>query len=75
MRERQPSAQHPPQGGVVGAGCGLLLGLVLGAYWFITAEHPQWPILAVAVALALVAYWYGDRFWNWLSENAWSWRW
>jgi hypothetical protein len=68
----------PPEserGGPVGAGCGLLLGLLVGVYWFITAESPQWPIIGVALVLAGLAYWYGDRLWNWLADHGWWLRW
>ena len=68
-------ATKPGRGGSVGAGCGLLLGLLAGLYWFVAAEKPQWPILSVGLLFAALAYWYGDRFWHWLSEHSWWWWW
>lgn len=49
---RRSAWSSPQGGGPVGAGCGLLLGLLIGTYWFLADESPQWPILAVGLDLA-----------------------
>ena len=72
MHKRPPHRWSPPQGGgPVGAGCGLLLGVILGAYWFVVNDSPSWVVLGAGLAFAGVAYLYGDRFWHWVIEHPW----
>lgn len=68
QRSRRPS---PERGGPVGLGCGLLLGLLLGALWVLMDGFPPVVLVVAAVACGALAYMYGDRFWNWLAEHAW----
>jgi hypothetical protein len=72
MRRAPLKSWSPPQGGgTVGAGCGLLLGLIVGAYWYITADSPSWLVLGAGLAFAAIAFAYGDRFWHWVVEHPW----
>lgn len=66
---------EPERGGPVGLGCGLLLGLAVGAAWVVLDGFPPWTFVVPAVALAAVAYFYGDRFWEWLAEHGWKLPW
>jgi hypothetical protein len=58
-------------GGPVGLGCGLLLGLVLGALWVLLDGFPPAILVVAAAVFGALAYRYGDRFWNWLAEHWW----
>jgi hypothetical protein len=68
---RRSQRPAPERGGAVGIGCGLLLGLIVGAYWVVDGNLPSWVLLAAALVCAALAYVYGERFWNWLAEHAW----
>ena len=53
----------------------MLLGLAVGAAWVVLDGFPAWTFVVPAVALAAVAYFYGDRFWEWLAEHGWKLPW
>ena len=55
----------------MGAGCGLLVGLIVGTYWYVTVASPPWLVVGAGLAVAAVAFAYGDRFWYWLINHAW----
>lgn len=61
-----PSFAKNPGGGPVGFGCGLILGGLIAASWWVQYEtHLGW-LVGLALSLAILGYWQGDRFWTWV---------
>jgi len=64
--------ERTPEGGGI---AGFIFGLLLSALVFmctIAFIDVPWPALAViSIAVGILGYIYGDRFWYWLMERLW----
>jgi len=68
LRDRPgtPSFAKNPGGGAVGFGCGLILGGLIAASWWVQYETQLTWLVGMALSLAVLGYWKGDRFWTWV---------
>jgi hypothetical protein len=67
-RERRstPSFTRNPGGGAVGFGCGHILGGLIAVSWWVEYEtHLAW-LVGIALSLAVLGCWQGDRSWTWV---------
>ena len=67
-RERcsTPSFTANPGGGAVGFGCGLILGGLIAVSWWVQYETQLAWLVGIALSLAVLGYWKGDRLWAWV---------
>ena len=50
-------------GGVVGMVCGIILGVFVSTSWARHADLPLWNLFVPPGVIAILGYFFGDRFW------------
>ena len=71
MKQR-PTKLPEEGGGIVGFGCGAILGVAVWLIWYLGSDTPSWWPLVLAVIFGLFGAKFGDRFFAWVLAKA-SW--